>query len=97
MTEITVRYFGPLREIAKKKSEKIKISESATLIELLSLIERANGQKLRNFVHGPNNKVREGIMFAIDGDSIETTELATIKCGRVKEFVIIPPISGGIR
>jgi MoaD family protein len=95
LAEIAIRYFGSLREIAGKRFEKISIEDSATLRDLLQKLTEKHGSRFRNFVYSRNEKPRDGIAFAVDGDTIQTSKLNKIACKQVNEFVILPPISGG--
>ena len=95
MPEITIRYFGPLREIARKRTERVKIESSSTLLDLLLEVDKLHGKRFHDFVFEQGKKIRDGIMFASDGDSISASELQSKKCASVREFVILPPISGG--
>ncbi|HKW04983.1 MAG TPA: MoaD/ThiS family protein [Nitrososphaerales archaeon] len=95
MAEITVRYFGMLHELAGKRTEKVRMDDGLSLEALVERLASKNGGKFRSFLFGPSGKLNKGIAFAADGNSINASELRRIKCGRVKEFVILPPISGG--
>jgi MoaD family protein len=95
MADIRVRYFGPLRERVGKRFEKISIDDSATLSELLEKLTNIHGSEFRNFVFDNSGKLRQGIAFAINGDSIPSSRLGMVKGKNVREFVILPPISGG--
>jgi MoaD family protein len=95
MKEISVLYFGPLRQITGKRKEKIGIEESSTLLDLVHVLAQRNGKTFEEFVFGTNGRIRKGIAFAVNGDSILQSELRTRRINAVDEFVILPPISGG--
>jgi molybdopterin converting factor small subunit len=95
LAEIWIRYFGPLREAVGRRSEKITVDDSASLRELLEKLTNIHGPKFRNFVFAPTGKIRQGIAFAIDGNTISSSQLPKIKSRNIEEFVILPPISGG--
>ena len=95
MTHIRVRYFGPLREIIDKRNEKVSIDDSASLMDLLEKLVDRHGSKFRTFVFQSDGEIREGIAFAVDGDTIPKSRLQKIHCTEAEEFVILPPISGG--
>ncbi len=90
-----ILYFGPLYEIVGKRREKVDASRSSTLADLLEDIRETHGQKFSNFVFDSKGKIRSSILFAVDGESISKSDLNKIECSSVKEFVILPPISGG--
>jgi molybdopterin converting factor small subunit len=95
LAAVNILYFGPLYEIVGKRKEKVEVSPSLTLAELLEGMRKSHGQKFSNFVFDSKGKIRSSIAFAVDGESISKSQLNKIGCGSVKEFVILPPISGG--
>ena len=95
MIEIKVMYFGMLRELAGKRQEVIRASESSTTQELLERLGKLHGQKFVDFIFDSKGKVRDGIAFAVNGDSVSVSKLARIHSKDVNEFAILPPISGG--
>lgn len=97
MAEVSVLYFGLLRELVpgKRKQERVKIEDSASVLELIQKIADSHGHKFKNYVFDDQGKLRSGLAFAVDGDSVTFTSLKKIKCSEIKEFVILPPISGG--
>ncbi len=95
MAEVVVRYFGILREIARRSVEKVSIDDSSTAFDLIAEISRRHGDKFKNFVFDSKGKPRKSIAFAVNGDSVAYYRLQSTKCNKISEFVILPPISGG--
>jgi len=95
MADITVRYFGMLREIAGKRSEIVTIDDLSSGVDLLDSITNKHGKKFRDFVFDSHGKIRQGLAFAVNGSSVQKTTLSRTKCKNISEFVILPPISGG--
>jgi molybdopterin converting factor small subunit len=95
MQTVLVRYYGILKEFAKKKQEKIEMEDNSSVLDLIKVISARNGEKFRDFVSADNGKMRDGLAFAVDGKSVERSTLGRIKCKDISEFVILPPISGG--
>jgi molybdopterin converting factor small subunit len=95
LAEVSVLYFGPLYEIVGKRREKIAIGENSSLRDLLQVMRDMHGEKLGTFIFDPAGKIRSSIAFAVDGVSVSRLRLGKIKCGRIREFVVLPPISGG--
>jgi len=94
-TKIIVRYYGILHDIAGKRSEVFTVDGTKNALELVKLISSAHGEKFLNFVFDANKRIRNGLAFAVDGDSVQRSTLSRIKCKDISEFVILPPISGG--
>lgn len=95
MSRIRVRYFGHVRELAGKREETITMDDDARLPDLVSEIANRHGEKFGNYVLEGRNRLREGFVCAVDGETIGKDEFEEYRCGQVKEFAILPPISGG--
>jgi len=95
VTKVAVRYFGMLHDLAGMRSETFNVDESDTVLDLVKLISSKHGKRFEDFVFDPKGKIRPGIAFAVDGSSVERSSLGKTACKDVKEFVILPPISGG--
>ena len=95
MNEVTVLYFGRLREIVGRKQDKVKVEDSRSADDLINVISDLHGKNFKNFVFDSNGKKRPGLAFAINGDTVDASQLKKIRCGSIREFVILPPISGG--
>ena len=95
MADITVRYFGMLREIVGKRSEIVTIEDSSSGAGLLDSITNRHGKKFRDFVFDSDGKIRQGLAFAVNGSSVQKSTLSRMRCKNISEFVILPPISGG--
>ena len=96
-TNITIRYFGMLHDIVGKRSESLSIDSSKNAMDLLQKLSDKNGKRFREFVFDSGGKIRSGLAFAIDGVSVQRSSLSKIKCKDISEFVILPPISGGMK
>jgi len=95
VTKVGVRYFGILHDLVGKRSETLTVGESDTILDLVKLISSKHGKKFEEFVFDSKGKIRPGLAFAINGSSVERSSLGKTECKDVKEFVILPPISGG--
>ena len=95
MAEIKVLYFGILREIVGARQEKLEVEDSKPAIDIVSILAERHGKRFRDFVIDHKGNTRAGLAYAVNGDTIEESDLQKTKCKEVKEFVILPPISGG--
>ncbi len=96
MAEVTIRYFGVLREITGKRAEQVRIEDDSTLLELIQNLAKRHGPKFKNFVYAENEHLNKSLAFAANGDAMPVSRLKVLKCGEIEEFVILPPISGGL-
>ena len=96
MAQISVRYFGMLRDIVGKRNETVALPDSSNAVDVINYLSKSHGSKFKEFVFDSDGKIREGITFAVDGSSVQQSSLSKIKCMDISEFVILPPISGGV-
>jgi molybdopterin converting factor small subunit len=95
MAEIKILYFGILREIVGAKQEMLQIDDSTPATEIVSKLAEKHGKRFHDFVLDSKGMTRAGLAYAVNGDTMEEIALEKTKCKDVKEFVILPPISGG--
>lgn len=95
MARVRVRYFGMLHEIVGKREEEVTIEDSASVSQLIERITKLHGRRLEEYVFDSKGQLKDGLAYAVNGDSTDEGELKRIKCKEVSEFVILPPISGG--
>ena len=95
MAEIKILYFGILKEIVGSRQEKLEVEDSAPASQIVSILAEKHGRRFQDFVMDSRGKTRAGLAYAINGDTVEEATLSKIKSKEVKEFVILPPISGG--
>lgn len=92
---VKIRFFGMLREIAGKREETLEMEDSSSGMDLIRELSSKHGKRFSQVVFDKDGNLREGFAYAINGDTVNETTLASIKCNGVQEFVILPPISGG--
>lgn len=85
-----------LHDIVGKRSEIVNIDCGESVMNLIRLISSEHGERFQNFIFDEKGKIRPGLAFAVNGNSIEKSKLSKTRCKDVSEFVILPPISGGI-
>jgi MoaD family protein len=95
MAQVKVRYFGMLREMVGRREESLVIDDASCVTDLIKQLSSKHGKRFTDFVFDQEGNLREGFAYAVNGDSISESKLSSTKCDTVKEFVILPPISGG--
>lgn len=95
MASVKILFFGMLREIAGRREETLQLEDSSSAIDLIRELSSKHGQRFSEIVFDKRGNLREGFAYAVNGDTVNETKLASIKCRDVREFVILPPISGG--
>jgi molybdopterin converting factor small subunit len=95
MAEVKIRFFGMLREIVGKREETLVVRDADSVMDLIKLLSSKHGKKFSDFVFDKEGNLRDGFAYAINGDSVSESKLSSVRCRSVREFVILPPISGG--
>lgn len=95
MAQVKIRFFGMLKEMVGKREENLQIDDSSNVKDLIELLSSKHGKRFSDFVFDQKGNLREGFAFAVNGDSVNASKFSSTKCKDVKEFVILPPISGG--
>ena len=84
-----------LREIAGKREETLQMEDSSSAVDLIRVLSSKHSQRFSEIVFDKKGNLREGFAYAVNGDTVNETKLASTKCRDVHEFAILPPISGG--
>lgn len=84
-----------LHDIVGKRSETLVMEEMDSGLDLVKSMASKNGKKFQDFIFDSEGNILPGLAFAIDGNSVEKSSLVETSCKNIKEFVILPPISGG--
>lgn len=95
MAQISVRYYGILRELVGKREENLSVEDTSSVVDLIKVLSSRHGRKFNDFVFDQKGRIRNGLAFAINGNSVSKSKLSSTRCKMVSEFVILPPISGG--
>lgn len=92
---VLVRYFARVREITKKKEEKVPIRNRITVNEFLSGLLSKYGYELKEFVMQSDGTLRKNVGILVNGSSVGSGKIKEFYLNNYDEFVILPPISGG--
>lgn len=95
MAQVRIRFFGMLKEMVGKREEVVQIDDTSNVTDLIRLLSSKHNKRFADFVFDQKGNLREGFAFAVNGDSLSESKLDSTRCKDVKEFVILPPISGG--
>jgi MoaD family protein len=94
--KIIVRYYGMLHDLVGKRSEVLSMDGAKTASDIIEEISTKYGRGVQDFIFEGNGRIRSGLAFAVNGNSIPRSMLSKTECREISEFVILPPISGGI-
>jgi MoaD family protein len=93
--EITVHYFTVLRELTKKRQEKIKLKEGSTVEELFALLTESYGARFKRHVFPP--KAKKGLQLVLLLNNQDISQLSgfktTLHDGDIISLIL--PIAGG--
>lgn len=95
MAAVRIKYFGLLREFVGSREENLEVDDKFDAHEIVRLLAEKHKGRFSNFVFEKDGKLRSGFAYAVNGSTVSETKLSFIRCSEVREFVILPPISGG--
>lgn len=97
LLKVKLKYFATVREITGKREELLEVEDGATVESLLHTLSKMYGQKLVDYVFDKETGApRDHLQFLIDGKSATTLQGLRTKIPDSCEFVIIPPVGGGL-
>jgi len=93
--EITVHYFTVLRELTKKRHEKIKIKEDSTVESMLAVLAEKYGERFKQ--HVSPSKGKKGLQLVLLLNNQDITQLGGLKTTlhNGDKVSLILPIAGG--
>jgi MoaD family protein len=93
--EIMVHYFTVLRELTKKRQEKIKFKEGSTVKDLLAVLAKSYGARFKS--HVSSQKRKKGLQLVLLLNNQDITQLdglkTTLHDGDTISLIL--PIAGG--
>ncbi|MBI2125976.1 MAG: MoaD family protein [Thaumarchaeota archaeon] len=92
---VLVKYFAKVREITKKREEKIPIRNTMAVDEFLSELFSKYGHQLEEFVMKNDGTLKKNIGILVNGSPLKRNKIRDSYLSNLDEFVILPPISGG--
>ncbi|HEY4673621.1 MAG TPA: MoaD family protein [Nitrososphaerales archaeon] len=92
---VLVKYFAKVREITKKREEKIPIRNPTTVNKFLSELFSKYGYQLKEFVMESDGALKKNIGILVNGSSVNSNKMRKFHLSNHDEFVILPPIAGG--
>ncbi len=93
--EITVRYFTVLRELTRKKLEKLEIKEDSTLEDMLALLVKRYGESFERYVSSGRTKKGLPMVYLLNGQDIAQFDGLKTKLHNGDTVAVMPPIAGG--
>ena len=92
---VLVKYFAKVREITRKREEKIPIRNPTAINEFLSELFLRYGYQLEEFVMQNDGTLKKNIGILVNGSPVNRNKIRDSYLSNLDEFVILPPISGG--
>jgi len=95
---VSVRFFTNLREIVKKKEERLFFSEKnkVTVNTVLKTLNQRYGKPFRDYIYETNTgDVRSFLQFLVNGKSAATINGLQTELEDGDVLAILPPVGGG--
>jgi MoaD family protein len=93
--EITVHYFTVLRNVTKKRLEKIRINEGSSLKALLAVLIKKYGENFERYVSLRNREKRVQVIFLLNGQDVAQFNGLGTQLHDGDSVSLMPPIAGG--
>jgi len=95
-TIITTKYFAALREITGKREEAFDFDGEVDAKMFLDALVLRYGKKIAEFLLDQKGTLRENLVMLVNGNAVDTSDLASLKLKNGDLVVILPPIGGGL-
>lgn len=97
MTEIRVRFFGPVRGLVRKKEQVILLEEGATLRRLLEELGRSNSSEFQRHIVLDGGSLNPALLVFLDGESVNAVQNLDLSLlsGSMVDVMLASPIMGG--
>ena len=95
-TTITTKYFAALREITGKREEAFEFDGEVDAKKFLGELVARYGKKAAEFLLDEKGTLRESLVMLVNGNAVDTSDLASLKLKNGDLVVILPPIGGGL-
>jgi len=95
-TIISTKYFAALREITGKKEETFEFDGEVNAKKFLEAIVTRYGKEVAEFLLDQKGALRESLVMLVNGNAVDTSDLASLKLKNGDLVVILPPIGGGL-
>jgi len=93
--EIVVRYFTILREITKKRQERIKMKEDSTFEDVLAILVRRYGESFKRYTQSIKRKKGLRLVLLLNGQDISQINGLKTRLHNGDTVAVVPPIAGG--
>ena len=93
--EITVHYFTVLRNVTKKRFEKIRIKQDSTLEDVLTVLVRRYGTDFERYVSSGKRRKGLRLVYLLNGQDIAQFNGLRTQLHDGDTVALMPPISGG--
>jgi molybdopterin synthase sulfur carrier subunit len=95
-TIISTKYFAALREITGKREEAFAFDGEVNAKKFLEALVARYGKKIAEYLLDQNGALRENLVMLVNGNAVDTSDLASLKLKNGDLVVILPPIGGGL-
>lgn len=90
---VTVNYFGQLRQIVGRDSEPRECADSMGLGDLLADLAGEHGSEFRGMLMDEAGELRAYLLILVNGETIDKKAVCPLQDG--DEITLLPPIAGG--
>ena len=93
--KVTVRYYGVVWEAINKRSDKIELSDSSTIGDLMKHLVETENPQLREMIYDKQGQIRDFLAYVINGVDVRSLDGFNTQLKNEDVVLLIPPIGGG--
>jgi len=91
--KVRVAYLSILRDATGTKEEYIEIPEKSTVNDLISVLMKKYGERLKPFLD-PDSEMGQGIILTLNGELLSTSDMGKVIPDGAEFLVGLPPFGG---
>ncbi len=97
MTQVKIRFFGPIRSLVEKKEQFLEMPTGATIRELLDQLKKTNKPDFERYVVIQGNTVNPVLLISLNGESLDELNNidAKLPSESTLDVMLVAPIVGG--
>lgn len=93
--KVTVRFYGALYELTRAKECHLEVSEGATLMEVIKVIDRVLSPDFSRTVLDDKGALKSAYVVLINGSAVRSNNPADVRILENDVVAFLPPAVGG--
>lgn len=95
MARVSIKFLANVKEVAGTESLEINVNDGETLENVLYLLSKRFGKRLRNLFFKKEGSLAENLVIFVNGKNVMTEKGLETKIGNGDHLIIFTPVAGG--